>query len=378
MPLSKPHLPTEFLKQLLAQPMMQSAGLSYIFTPEFHKQRLEIVADILNPEDPLIFPQNSEAWTWLHMAINMADPPLFCEMLRLGALVDKVDHMDRTPLMFLMEYLSSQNSVFQGLGCDFQFQVIDRANAYRGAMQANRWALRTTPQTKELVIQRVIYIANLLIEQHADVNVSREIAGFKFTPLHIACMLHRWDLIELLLKHGAHPRGTTSQSRSAVPSSFLEESSEKHRFESMVAQYAGTPRPSRMCPCFSNKCLLECHTITKPYPRDFLCKCGSKKTYSGCCEARGILVTETWSEVKQWLEPVHTIRVLQSIPAPFKRDIMDVMDTLNIDTLPVPMDMIPELKNPEIIRRYCRDVCDKDDVDPCFKYAVQKTGEIPK
>jgi hypothetical protein len=145
-------------------------------------------------------------------------------------------------------------------------------------------AVRTMPA-------RLEYIACILIEQHADVN--HAVNGI--SPLHLACRARNWNLIALLLEHGANPSpAPTTQ----YPAMLLSSSTDKTHFLALVKKFpSGRPRPGRMCPCFSGKTLSVCHAAdARPYPPSLLCMCASGKSFEKCCARRKMIVSERWDE----------------------------------------------------------------------------------
>ena len=198
MPSPKPHLPEEFVSKLRADPMMVNFE-SVVFSLSFHTEaRLKMVdsKDSLGPDEFLYLrlpegtaahPDASESFPYLHLAATLGDPLLACEMIRLGAEVDIVDRKGNTPLLLALQRLRScQLAVQMGL------QIPSRTLSHR-------W----TPAS----VQRLAFIARILIEQHADVN--RAVDGD--TPLHYACQAqllgNHWRIIIETWRQSLPPAG---------------------------------------------------------------------------------------------------------------------------------------------------------------------------
>ena len=278
MPPPKPLLITQdFVLNLESLPMMNNPlSIMISFQPEFHAERLQLldIESSFSP-DSFIFespisghPDAEIPRTYLQMACLIGDPLLLCEMIRTGAKIDQKDSKGITGLYMALESL-----------CSSQMQMalhIPHMMPFLSEMRA-----------------RLEYVARVLVEQHADVN--HAVDGI--TPLHLACKAGQWDLIELLLKHGANP-----SPRSAThPATLLSLSSDRSRFSALVKKFPlGRVRPERMCPCFSGRSLAACHAVSDlPYPPSLLCICASGKSYEKCCARRKMKVTERWDDASQ-------------------------------------------------------------------------------
>jgi hypothetical protein len=282
-PSHKPQLPAQFVKDLLARPTFSDVK-SIALTPPFYEQRFKMVtgsnptqsdlsADrIVCLEDNLFGMGPGSNRTYLHLGSLTGDPLLVCEMIRIGATIDIPDARGATALWLAASYLFQTNSVKK---------------------PANK------PQIPDPT-QRIAFAIKTLIEQRANVNIIHEGS----TPLHFACRAKHWDTITLLLAHGANP---SLPSTPPAAQSFTN-SDDRKRFETLVATYSGKSRPARPCPCWSGKLLSECHDAEeKPYPLEFICRCGSGKTYAKCCARRnGMSLIEKWDAAEDWIMPVTT------------------------------------------------------------------------
>jgi len=275
MPLPKALLvPQELLQRLQPQLHMIDNCPSIALEPEFHGERLQLLDpnSSLSADNFLISPTGGHPdleipHTYLQTACLIGDPLLLCEMIRIGATIDMKDPKGITGLYMALESLCTSKMALQVSGM--------------------------IPLLTEMR-RRLVYVTRVLIEQHADVN--HTVNGM--TPLHLACKAGQWDLITLLLKHGANPspRSTTQP----LPAMLLP-SSDRSRFSKLVKEFPlGRSRPERMCPCFSERPLAACHAAGDlPYPPSLLCVCVSGKSYEKCCGRRKILVTERWDDASQ-------------------------------------------------------------------------------
>lgn len=285
-----PHLPADFLRKLNADPMMADYE-SAIYSSEFQDVRLAIVdhKDEMGPDnrsrvklpDGMTLDHIPNAmnatFAHIHLAAICADPHYLCEMIRLGADMDLEESGGNTPLMLAMQNLVAYLT-FARYGLPFP-----GASASGG----------TTPP----IIKRLAFIARTLIEQHADVNLG---AGNGMMPLHCACRAQDWELIALLLKHGA--KVSITDSKLVAPIDMLPSARDKSRFIALVKSLSWDgKRPAQPCPCWSGKMLADCHANHQPYPADFYCVCGSKKSYGKCCSRRNMVLFEKWNKEKRYL-----------------------------------------------------------------------------
>ncbi|KZT01525.1 uncharacterized protein LAESUDRAFT_731098 [Laetiporus sulphureus 93-53] len=141
-------------------------------------------------------------------------------------------------------------------------------------------------------MERYRKIARMLIEQHANVNVPTRDGSH---AIYWACWGLEFDIVELMLEHGAQ-KPNIKQDEFVRASGYR--AADTARMGSIVRRTKRIiPRPPRPCPCWSGKLLSDCHASgPKPYPPEFLCVCGSWKTFRNCC-ARGNFGTyESWFE----------------------------------------------------------------------------------
>lgn len=148
--------------------------------------------------------------------------------------------------------------------------------------------------------------AQTLVEQYADVNIVVD----GMTPLSYACQTRRWDLIKLLIQHGASDAPNTVP----APITHLSKPADRDRFSSLLQTSRQPVRPPRLCPCWSGKLLQDCHDAGKslPYPHKYVCRCGSGKNYGKCCAKRGIILIEEWDAKDDWIRGSQRL----SIPLP--------------------------------------------------------------
>ncbi|KII86011.1 hypothetical protein PLICRDRAFT_44466 [Plicaturopsis crispa FD-325 SS-3] len=304
--LSRPLLPAAFLKKMRADPMM--AGYeSRSFTQEGHDVRLKLfyspsskLADrcFVEAEIEMLTiselagdvddgspapPSRRVIYTELHCAASEGDPIWACELIKLGCRRD-IKCEGTTPLLIALRcILRDHHYLYRDL--DTQSLIIQRT--------AN-------------LTERHLFIARMLIEQHADVNVDDD----GVTPLLIACLLARhgsyWDLVSLLLRHGADPsllpESIPDCLTPIVEGPVFPSAAMKSRFAELVKAFSKRrTRPARQCPCFSGRTLADCHGSAKstPYPPSYICFCGSGKTYRHCCDRVDSHMEERWSDKDQ-------------------------------------------------------------------------------
>ncbi|KZP08608.1 hypothetical protein FIBSPDRAFT_901174 [Athelia psychrophila] len=269
-----PHLPAEFLRRMMADPMMADCK-SMVFTEEFRAERWKIVdlsvhrgpdtvAGLQLPESPYLNGVKTPEMGQIHISAITADPLHLCEMIRLGTDMDLKDSEGHTPLLAAMRCLMVYNE--------------------HPEMCSPLW------------ISRLRFIARTLIEQLVDVNITPTTG---LSALHMACHVRDWEIIGLLLQHGAHAVVPGSSLRPAVD--LLTLASDKKRFRKL--EKSPKSRPPQPCPCWSGKLLADCHATDQPYPHEFYCTCGSKKSYGKCCSRRNIFVFEKWDDGSRYIRP---------------------------------------------------------------------------
>ncbi|EJD43857.1 hypothetical protein AURDEDRAFT_185421 [Auricularia subglabra TFB-10046 SS5] len=215
----------------------------------------------------------------LQVASCSGDLLLAYEMLRWGARTDVKDAYGDTPLatalqaQLLYHELTAQMAV--KLGPQFVASTSSFMNRRPGA---------------------IAEIAKLLVKHHADVNIDTE-SG---TPLFIACEVEDWELIELLLQHGADPERAFREKNP-----LARDQAKAARLARLISSTRSSERPPRLCPCSSGKPQSECHAPGKrfPYPSTFLCPCVSGKQYGQCCAAH-VEWEEGWDDKEEWIAPV--------------------------------------------------------------------------
>ncbi|KAK7034715.1 hypothetical protein VNI00_012122 [Paramarasmius palmivorus] len=231
--------------------------------------------------------------TMLHMAACDGDVALAYEMIRMGIEIDRKDRNDVTALLLSLAKLVIHRNILS-LVTGPNFPSPPPGSSLSEALK---------PEYLTKRIECDARIATLLIEQHADVNSG----AFGVTPMSLAAESGRWSIVEVLLYHGARrPRTDDLHFASTI---------EKSRYLSILSKTktsASDPRPPRPCPCWSGKLLSECHAAEKkPYPDNFICRCGRKnRSFGECCGRRGIQVVEEWDAEDKWIAP-STIRMMR-------------------------------------------------------------------
>lgn len=243
---------------------------SAVYNSDAHKFRLQI-RNWLKPISPnLTLLTDDELYTGftmeakrttLHYSAIDGDVLRVAELIYAGATVDIQDSAGITPLYLSLNWINT-------------LQL--------GPVLVNG-AWGTASMTA-----RVSQVALLLIEQHADVNTSVE----NVPILHLACQAGHWELIMLLLQHGASPFPS--------PARLFRSQAEKRRFSDLVDSVGRfSSRPARPCPCFGGKLLSECHEKELlPYPAEYMCVCGSGMIYKVCCD-----VAREESRVHEFWDP---------------------------------------------------------------------------
>ncbi|KAJ3899922.1 hypothetical protein F5879DRAFT_810074, partial [Lentinula edodes] len=273
------------------------------------------------------------------------DPLLAAEIIRLGALVDKINGRGQTPLLHALERLGDIDALYE--------QSRKSSSLMARLMRFDHWRARLR------------FIAILLIDQHADVNATVQWGGRTVTPLFFAAGIARdFDLVAILLAHGANPDPPYPASSIRDYLSGRKFKMELERFTQLISETPFTVRPPRLCPCFSGKTLSDCHadgrTVGHPYPDEFLCCCGSKKTYHVCCRLRNFNIIEYWNDKEQWRVP--TLHDLM-------KEITSKLDFGKLLSL-------PDFQNfhHEMIQK----ACDEDkNVDPAFAWAYSQLKFLP-
>ncbi|KAJ7816112.1 hypothetical protein B0H13DRAFT_2137155 [Mycena leptocephala] len=390
----RPHLPPEFLSRLLAEPWMPKDEKYLGVIPEFNAARVQFVTE--NTMKKKIFRQGESAinsivlvpgfkggffedvdeaklergaqpfsyqYTILHMAIDQTDPPAACELIRLGALIDAPNGRGQTPLLQALQ---------RAWELHFFVKMVGKVMADpRGAgLSKLGFGLR-----QETAYERVRYIAITLIQQHADVNATTvDLRGRVVSSLHFAYDIEDWDLVALLLKHGAQCKPTPTcvdvEDGIMPQTGFPVGADAKGRFAALRAQTQGAARPPRLCPCFSGKPMSDCHSEALPYPDDFTCPCGSAKTSVKCCKTRNIDLREMWDEETKCIQPSSTFGSIIS-RTPQNRALLEQveqdgeMELLAAEALA----MRDHPFFPSVVADCVQEACRRGVVDPAFAFA---------
>lgn len=316
---------------------------SWIYSKDFQATRWNIV-EIGVEEGPdqsigIDVPPSDVLYAYksgqIHRAAMNADPLHLCEIIRLGADMNLKDSNGLTALQLAMECLL--------------------CSAFISSNQLNR----------------IRFIARTLIEQHVDIDYTPN----TLTPLHSACLARDWELIELLLHHGA--RTTTPGLRH--PADLLTSASDKERFRNL--EKTPKTRPPQPCPCWSGKLLADCHAVDQPYPDTFYCICGSKRQYGKCCKKRGKLYFHRWNTAERYLK------------VKFQYDLGDALQLLggrgstqeiaDAQMISMPRKFLPsETLSEEETRRFLERIRDgmqpKGLIEPAYGYAMQKLQFLPR
>jgi hypothetical protein len=373
MPRPSPQLPADFVTNVLSLPFMKGF-VSVALLPEFQETRFAMTngRDFLSA-DHLVAVLDGPAElggdvqrTNLHIAAMVGDPILVCEMIRLGATIDMADASGKTPLFLAVESLAHLSAAL-AIGVD---QCVT-ADLPKGRSMKRTHTVQVSRNDGLLRLQ---YVIRLLLEQHADPNCS----GDGQTPLHMACKFQNWDLIELLLTYGANPLPPRPPgSRVPSPPTFFRSNADKARFRALIASTSGSSRPPRMCPCFSGNTLATCHDAEdKPFPLDFLCRCGSQKNFRKCCSKRRFTSYERWNEAEQWILPCETR------PSPFlvpvgepSDDFVDVAESAGVT---IPKINITDGEVAAIYQQCAAELSSRGLIDPAFEYAMKRVDFIPR
>lgn len=213
---------------------------------------------------------------------------------------------------------------------------------------------------------RLAFVARILIEQHADVNVTH-----KGTPLlHIACDCRDWDTIELLLRHGAKVTHNISSCFHTNP--------DKIRFVQLVKSIGKfSKRPPRICPCWSGLTVDNCHGKgKKPYPLHYMCTCASGKSYKSCClKFKEYPVFEHWDYelqkiVQGYDEKSGVPPVYQGLYDEMSELTLELAELVGFDWEAKTLRQLKAQHLEEGIQRIA------PMLDPAYAYAMQKTKSV--
>ncbi|TDL24191.1 hypothetical protein BD410DRAFT_838248 [Rickenella mellea] len=360
MPSTKPHLPKNVLKKLLELPMMKGS-LSATMTDNFDRVRLAIIKHdlgidgLVDFEVPGPLPDGGKR-TCLEFAALTGDLILAYEMIRLGATIETKDS-------------DSQTAVHLAYQRYFQYR------------KASRMFSKFVHSAHDVppAGYRCREIARVLVEQHASLDVGADEDPPKLTILHLACAALDWEFIELLLHHGA--RDTPDQNGRLITQYMTQE--QRDRYNHIIST-APTERPPRTCPCWSGKTLAECHAKHRqPYPAEFLCLCGSGKTFKRCCLPRNRSREEFWNADEEWIQSEDTVTIPLHVPEAAR----EAFDSIFPSGEPGSSIHVPF--NSEVQKTFDRildedllsqvdSVVQRNLIDPAFAYAVKSVGWVPK
>ncbi|KAJ7754504.1 hypothetical protein B0H16DRAFT_1418206 [Mycena metata] len=209
--------------------------------------------------------------SYLHLAVLAGDLPLAYESVRLGTSVHCKDKHDCSPLFYGLELMwnikRAARGRFRDLPAEFQASLAKHSLTN---------------------LARISKVCLFLIAHHSDPNETPK--GYSLSVFHLAFALQNEELIRALILHGASRSGLGNEANNAY-------------FESIASKLSTAGRPARICPCGSERPLKDCHQSSQPYPTDFICLCGSRKTYAACCVKKpNISWSENWNEEKGWLD----------------------------------------------------------------------------
>ncbi|KZP33764.1 hypothetical protein FIBSPDRAFT_1035767 [Athelia psychrophila] len=366
-PLHKIQLPAKFVQELLDKPGFSDPE-SYVFNPSYHALRVKMVSgpggqvDLSSdlrvcPPDPqtveLGFGEQAKR-TALHYGSALGDPLLVCELIRIGATIDFRDAAGATPLMLAIKFLTAM-----------------WVNASKPTS-----SLRASQGFTDL-FSRSEFIIRTLVEQHANVNIPCDAidpAHPQFTPIMFACTMKHWDIIALLLEHGA----------TAPPLIINFSGAECHRLNLLVKKYANKPRPARPCPCWSGQLLSLCHAAEdKPFPPEFICRCGSGKTYGRCCARRNAMrMIERWDPSEDWIRPATYSKLPKSLVSPEDIDRLQTIQATTVmfeglrQSLGFPKS--PEVERIDFRHEVANKLESQGHIDAAFAYAIRKVHLFPR
>ncbi|KAJ3483895.1 hypothetical protein NLI96_g6008 [Meripilus lineatus] len=395
LPVVHPSLPKALLDQLQADPLI-SGHPSAIFVEDFEDFRCTLISEHSGCEAEVVMPDHyperslrryyrsfqpnpghldrfreGDRRTFLYMAVCDGDLPLAYECIRIGMAVDFRDKFGCTPLL---------------VGC----YVVRTLEAAKKAVTGRRRSTINSPYEKAMNedviskrIDRTIRVITLLVEQHADVNIS---ANNGDTPFSVISNPPNWTLMRLLVRHGA-------QIPSIIVSPSIASSVEnKTRFKDLCDQVLkeGETRPPRPCPCWSGRLLSECHAApgTQPasYPPNFLCQCGSRKTYEKCCTKRDFQWVEEWYEPKRWIRPFEVresyisrgFGITPEIQAASERVIDNIAAANGVSSI---LELLPKNRDAmlkELHGAMAAMMEGYPDIDPAFQYAILHNDFYPR
>ncbi|KZP00397.1 ankyrin [Calocera viscosa TUFC12733] len=377
MAVSQPHLPKAFVQEHLKSSMYSKhpSYFSSVFGHELHEIRARVIdqgtpwvinkgkVEVKNIYLPGVVTDHRPV---LHIAASAADYLMTCELLRLGADPNVVDESGSTALLVILRTLVQHKDITNG----------SIGQLMRGQL----------PDFEERLL-RLPAVARILIEHDADINFEGKEGA---TPLSLACAACDFDLVELLLRHGARPATAFKVTGYFDPLPRLS-AGDRSRFRELVEKVKkerglDATRPPRPCPCFSGKPLLLCHYLGEhAYPPEFLCPCGSQKTHQACCAlVDGMTVIEKWVEEDGWGFIGHAMSRAfycsgSQDPTEIARMLKKFQKLRQEEKCKEPMpgndDQRKEICD-KIMRRL-EELCQDGRIDPGFLYAVRRVRFIP-
>lgn len=213
----------------------------------------------------------------------------------------------------------------------------------------------------------------MLVEQHSDVHKTIN----NLSVLQLAYNAQCWDLIVLLIKHGARPS----------PNFHFSSSADENRISSLLKINRGSARPPRLCPCWSGKTIGDCHATLRPYPLKYICVCGSGKIYERCCHSKNAIVLEHWDPVRNRVKHDYEVQLND----PYRQAVERMDATAHMvhqmlaksggesASLPPPLTAEDDIKRRAEASRKALELLEPHGVlDAAFAYAWRKAGFCPQ
>ncbi|KIJ67896.1 hypothetical protein HYDPIDRAFT_25357 [Hydnomerulius pinastri MD-312] len=196
----KLQLPVDIVEKIKKDSIMSDFE-SFVFSPDFQTVRLSIAG---------------------RAAALLGDPLLAYEIIRLGAVIDLADHEGQTPLLKATNALAlcHISSAVESPCLSF---------AYAASGQSPRRAAPQETKRRNL-LKRLHHVIKVLVEQHADVNC----VVHGLSPLYGVCQACDWELVELLLRHGANPDAWAASAK--APASVFTTNQDKEKFRALRAK----------------------------------------------------------------------------------------------------------------------------------------------
>ncbi|KAK7032911.1 hypothetical protein R3P38DRAFT_2773413 [Favolaschia claudopus] len=179
----------------------------------------------------------------------------------------------------------------------------------------------------------------------------------------------------LFFEHGADPPQPNDVA------ALFETAADRARFNAMLQERTNViSRPPRKCPCGSGIPVSECHATSQPYPLEYVCVCGSGKTYEKCCFYRKSFVAEKWnSNTNQIVHDFeHSATQIYEKAAGISNEVRQALAsatgiTLDQDSLNPPTYTL------DMWRKFSEElVKDSGLIDPAFAYALVRSDFLPR